>query len=430
MHDFKFKNNELYCESVKVSAVAKKVGTPFYLYSHATLVDHFKKIKEAFAPINPLICFAMKSNGNAAVVKTLIDQGAGIDIVSGGELKKAIKIGTDPKTICFTSAGKTEEEIILAIKKDILLFNVESKEELGAINAIARKLKKTVQVALRINPDVDAATHKSITTGTLKNKFGIDLKTAREILKNAKKYPNLEINGLHVHLGSQITSVKPYVFALKKIIQFLEMLCADSICLRYLDIGGGFGISYEKKAITPKQFAKALLPLLKMTGLKIILEPGRFIAGPSGIFVTKVLYNKDNGVKKFVIVDGGMNDFARPSLYNAYHEIVPIKKTAGKKIKVDVVGPICESGDFFAKDRKLQTVKKNDLLAIMRAGAYGAAMASNYNVRPKVAEIMAKGNKFEIIKSRETFNDLIRGEKIPGFLDPDFVSTKSAQRAG
>ncbi len=416
MHDFKFKNNELYCESVKVSAVAKKVGTPFYLYSHATLVDHFKKIENAFASTNPLICFAMKSNGNAAVVKTLINQGAGIDIVSGGELQKAIRLGANPKTICFASAGKTEEEITLAIKKGILLFNVESKEELGEINRIAKKLKKNVQVALRINPDVNAATHKKITTGTLKNKFGVDLKTAREILKNTKKYSNIKINGLHMHLGSQITSVKPYVDALKKIIKFLEVLCSDSICLRYLDIGGGFGISYDKKAITPKQFAKALLPLLRMTGLEIILEPGRFIAGPSGIFVTKVLYNKDNGVKKFVIVDGGMNDFARPSLYNAYHEILPTKKTSVKKVKVDVVGPICESGDFFAKDRRLASVKKNDLLAIMRAGAYGSTMASNYNVRPKVAEIMVKGNKFEIIKSRETFSDLVRGEKIPGFL--------------
>ena len=416
MHDFKFKNNELYCESIKVSTVAKKVGTPFYLYSYATLVDHFKKIEDAFASMNPLICFAMKSNGNAAVVKTLINQGAGIDIVSGGELQKAIKLGADPKTICFASAGKTEEEITLAIKKSILLFNVESKEELGEINRIAKKLEKNVQVALRINPDVDAATHKKVTTGTLKNKFGVDLKTTREILKNAKKYPNLQINGLHMHLGSQITSVKPYVYALKKIIKFLEVLCSDGICLRYLDIGGGFGISYDKKAITPKQFAKALLPLLRMTGLEIILEPGRFIAGPSGIFVTKVLYNKDNGVKKFVIVDGGMNDFARPSLYNAYHEILPTKKTLAKKIKVDVVGPICESGDFFAKDRNLTSVKKNDLLAIMRAGAYGSTMASNYNIRPKVAEIMVKGNKFEIIRSRETFSDLVRGEKIPRFL--------------
>ncbi|MDD3375609.1 MAG: diaminopimelate decarboxylase [Candidatus Omnitrophica bacterium] len=416
MHDFKFKNNELYCESVKVSTIAKKVGTPFYLYSHKTLVEHFQKIKDAFASINPLVCFAMKSNGNAAIVKTLLNQGAGIDIVSEGELRKAIRLGANPKTICFASAGKTEQEITLAIKEKILLFNVESKEELEEINRIAKKLKKIVQIALRINPDIDAATHKSITTGTLKNKFGIDLKTARSILKNTKKYPNLKINGLHMHLGSQITTVKPYVDALNKIIQFLETLCNDGIILRYLDIGGGFGISYKNKSVTPKEFAKALLPLLRMTGLEIIIEPGRFIVGPSGIFVTKVLYNKDNGVKKFVIVDGGMNDFARPSLYNAYHEILPTKKTSAKKIKVDVVGPICESGDFFAKDRKLSIVKKNDLLAIMRAGAYGSGMASNYNIRPKVAEIMVKANKFEIIKKRETFSDLIRGEEIPRFL--------------
>ncbi len=417
MHDFKYKNGELYCESVKVSSIAKKVGTPFYLYSYKTLIDHFNKIKEAFKKIDPIICFAMKSNDNMAVVKALVDQGAGCDIVSGGELKKAIKVGADPKKIAFASTGKTEEEITDAIKAGILFFNVESLPELEEINRIAKKLKKKTQVALRINPDVKAATHDRITTGTLTKKFGIDLKTAHKVLKTQEKYPFVNINGIHMHIGSQITSSEPYIKALKKVIVFLDELTKDDIYLEYFDLGGGLGINYkDEKAQTAKEFAKDVMPLLEETGLKIIMEPGRFISGNAGIFVTKALYLKDNGVKKFFIVDAGMNDLMRPSLYDAYHEIVPVKKTRAKKMKVDVVGPICESGDYFAKDRMLPKVDAGDLLAIMGTGAYGYVMASNYNVRPRPVEVMVKGNKFEVIKERETFKDLIKGEKIPAFL--------------
>ena len=418
MHDFNFKKGELYCEEMQVSRIAKKIGTPFYLYSSKTILDHFTKIKKAFAPINPIICFAMKANDNLAVLKILEDQGAGFDIVSLGELKKALKVGADPKKIVFASVGKTEAEITAAIKAGILFFNVESLPELDEINRIARKLNKKPKVALRINPDVSASTHEKIATGTLKKKFGIDLATARKIMKSRHRYAHVRFAGLHVHIGSQITTAKPFMNAIKKVIDFLKVLRAlDGIELEYLDIGGGLGIIYKDETPqTAQDFANAILPYLKQTRLKIVMEPGRFIVGNAGIFVTKVLYLKDNGVKKFAIVDGGMNDLIRPALYDAYHEIALLKKRNGKKEKVDVVGPICESGDFFAKDRLLPQLKKDDLLAIMSAGAYGYVMASNYNVRGRPPEVIVKGRRFGITKQRETFNDLMRGESIPKFL--------------
>ncbi len=417
MHDFIFKNRELFCESVKVKDIAKKVGTPFYLYSYKTLVDHLTKIQKAFAKINPLICFAMKANDNLAVLKIMADHGAGFDIVSLGELKKALMVNINPQKIVFASVGKTEKEISFAIRKNILLFNVESIPELEEINRIAKKLKRKPRVALRINPDVEAATHSFITTGTLKNKFGIDLTSTRDLLKNRKKYPYVRIQGLHIHIGSQIVSPQPFLRALSKVLEFLSTLRKEGIELEYLDIGGGLGIIYkDEKPQTAQDFANAVLPLLEKIGLKIIMEPGRFIVGNAGIFVTKVLYIKDNGFKKFIIVDGGMNDLIRPSLYNAYHEIIPIKQTNRPNRKVDVVGPICESGDFFAKGREIPEVKKGDILAIMSAGAYGYVMSSNYNVRCRVPEVIVKGKHFAITKKRETFADLIRGETIPPLL--------------
>lgn len=417
MNDFKYKNNELYCENVKISKIAKEVDTPCYIYSHNSFVSKFNEIKEAFKEIDPIVCFAMKANDNLAVIKTLVNEGAGFDIVSIGELKKAKMAGADMKKIVFASIGKTEEEIVGAIKAGILFFNVESKPELEEINRIAGKMKKKPRVALRINPDVAAPTHAKITTGTLKHKFGIDLKTAHQMMKNRKQYKNIKFTGLHCHIGSQILIAKPFVDALKRVVAFVDVLKKDGIELKYLDIGGGLGIKYEnEKPQTAKEFAKAVIPLLKKTGLKIIMEPGRYISGNAGVFVSKVLFLKDNGVKKFLIVDGGMTDLARPSLYDAYHEIIPIKKKAGKKTKMDVVGPICESGDFFARDRMLPTMKKDDLLAIMSAGAYGYVMASNYNVRGRGAEVIVKGNKFAVTKKRETFKDLLKGESIPSFL--------------
>ncbi len=417
MSNFKHKNGELYCESVRVNTIAEKVGTPFYLYSYNELVNNFLEIKKAFQSIDPLICFAMKANDNLAVVKTLINQGAGCDIVSLGELKKAIKIKADPKKIVFASVGKTEEEIVSAIKAGILFFNIESEEEITEINRIAQKLKKRTSATLRINPDVKAATHQKIITGTLKNKFGIDLATAHKLFKNQKQYPFVRLKGIHIHIGSQITTPAPYITALKKVNQFIQKLKNDNILLEYFDLGGGFGIIYKDKDVaTPKEFAKAIIPLLKETGLKIVMEPGRSICGDIGIFVTKILYLKNNGAKRFLIVDSGMNDFMRPSLYEAYHEIIPVKQTRAKKIKMDIVGPICESGDFFAKDRMFPPLKKNELLAIKNAGAYCHVMASNYNVRLRAPEIMVNGKNYSIIKRRETFNDLMKLETIPDFL--------------
>ncbi|MDP8212172.1 MAG: diaminopimelate decarboxylase [Candidatus Zapsychrus exili] len=417
MHNFKFKNNELCCEGVKISSIARKVGTPFYLYSQKAFVERCNSIKKAFKEVTPIICFAVKSNNNLSVLKTLKDLGAGFDIVSLGELKKVLKVGADASKIAFASVGKTEEEIRAALKASILFFNVESEPELVRINEIAKQLKKKAPVALRINPDVDAATHKSITTGTLKNKFGIDLKTTKNILTNQKKYPHINFKGLHIHIGSQITTIDPFVNAIKKVTVFIKTLEANEIELEYFDIGGGMGISYDgKKTPSASDFAKKIVPLLKKTGLKIVLEPGRFISGNSGVFVTKSLYLKDNGVKKFLIVDGGMSDLIRPTLYQAHHEIVPVKKTSAKKIKVDIVGPICESGDYFAKDRNFPRVKDGDLIAIKSAGAYGHVMASNYNVRPKPAEIMAKGSKWAIVRKKESFEDLIKNEKIPSII--------------
>ncbi|MCR4337374.1 MAG: diaminopimelate decarboxylase [Candidatus Omnitrophica bacterium] len=417
MHDFHFKKAELYCEDVKISDVVRKVGTPCYIYSHKTLIDHFTKIQKAFAPVSPLICFAMKSNDNMAVVKSLLNEGAGLDIVSIGELKKALMVKADPRQIVFASVGKTEEEIRFALRAGILFFNVESVPELEFINRIAKDMRKKAQVALRINPDVEAATHDFITTGTLKNKFGIDLASTRAILKQRKKYPYIEIKGLHIHIGSQIVTSAPFINAVKKMIEFIESLKKESIEITHLDIGGGLGIIYkDEKPQTAQDFANAVLPYLEKTGLKIIMEPGRFIVGNAGIFVTKVLYLKDNGFKKFLIVDGGMNDLIRPSLYNAYHEIVPVKETHAKRVKVDVVGPICESGDFLGKDRMLPALKQGDLLAVMSAGAYGYVMSSNYNVRGRGPEVLVKGKQFAIVKERETFEHLIEGERIPAFI--------------
>jgi len=417
MEYFRYRNNALYCENVSISRIVKEIGTPCYIYSYNAFIEQFQRLKKAFTAVNPLICFALKANDDLAVIKTMLKQGAGCDIVSGGELHKALKIKADPKKIVFASVGKTDPEINAALKAGILFFNVESRPELERIDRLAKKAKKRAGVALRINPDIKAPTHDRIVTGTLEKKFGLDLATAKTVLRQRDRYPNVEISGIHMHIGSQITVVKPYVDALKRVIRFLDELTREKIYLQYFDMGGGFGIDYgDKQTVTIEQFAKAILPLLKETGLNIILEPGRFLTGNAGIFVIETLYIKDNGVKKFVIVDAGMNDFPRPSLYNAYHAIIPVKKTSTQKDVFDVVGPICESGDFFAKDRRMPVVQPGDLLALKSAGAYCHVMASNYNVRGRAPEVMVRGNTFEIIRKRETINDLMRGEQIPEFL--------------
>jgi diaminopimelate decarboxylase len=421
MHHFKYKNNRLYCESVDVQYIAEKVGTPFYLYSHKTLIDHYVKIKKAFKRLNPLICFSMKSNSNLSVIKALVNKGAGLDIVSGGELFKARQVGADPKKIVYASVGKTPLEISNAIKSGIFLFNVESVPELVLIDRLCRRLKKRARVAIRVNPGVRAKTHKYITTGAKDNKFGIDEDTLISIFDEKKRFSNLSIVGIHIHIGSQITESAPFVKAIKKVSALIALLRKKGHTIEYLNIGGGLGIVYDKeRPQTAQEFAKAVIPLILRLKIKLILEPGRFISGNSGILVTRVLYVKKSLVKNFIIIDAAMNDLARPSLYGAFHDILPLhKKPYAKKAykKFDVVGPVCESGDFIAKDRRLPVFKEGDFLAVMGAGAYGFSMSSNYNARPRVAEVMVLNGKYYVIRQRETYKDLIRGEIVPSVLN-------------
>jgi len=415
MHEFKYKNNQLYCEKIKVEDLAKKFGSPLYVYSYKTIIDHYLKLKSAFREISPLICYSVKANSNLAILKILVDKGAGLDIVSGGELFRAKKLNCPANRIVYASVGKTDKEIEEAIKYGILFFNVESEAELENINQISKKFNRITQVAIRINPDVEPQTHKFITTGKITNKFGIDFRSAYKILKQRHKFSNLNICGLHIHIGSQITESRPYILAIGKMVNFIQKLKKENIFLEYLNIGGGLGIVYNKETPqTAKEFAKEILPLLKKINLKIILEPGRFIVGNAGILVTKILYIKKTPRKKFVIVDSGMNDLIRPALYGAYHQILPITNyQLPITDKVDIVGPICESADFFAKDRRIPKVKEGDFLAIMGAGAYGFSMASNYNSRCRPAEVLVKGNKVYLIRKREDYNDLIDKEIIP-----------------
>jgi len=420
MHEFKYKNNQLYCEGVKVEELARRFGTPLYIYSYQTLIDHFMKLKTALRQLNPLVCYSVKANSNLAILRALVDKGAGLDIVSGGELFRALKVGCPPEKIVYASVGKTASEIEEAIRRGILFFNVESLPELANINQIAKRLNRRASVSIRINPDVEPATHKFITTGKITNKFGIDFNTAYKIFLIGLNFSNIDILGLHIHIGSQITSSAPFVSAIRKLAGFIRRLQARGIKIEYLNIGGGLGIVYDKETPqTAEKFAAKIIPLLENTGLKIILEPGRFIVGNAGILVTRVLYVKSTPKKKFVIVDAGMNDLIRPALYDAYHQILPIRYTLNairSSEKVDVVGPICESADFLAKARKIPRVKEGDYLAVMSAGAYGFSMSSNYNSRKKAEEVMVVGNKTFIIRKRETYNDLIRNELIPPFL--------------
>lgn len=412
MHYFSYKKNELYCEGIRVKALAEKFGTPLYIYSSRTVIEHLEKIQKAFAPLNPLICYAMKANSNLAIIKLLVDRGAGLDIVSGGELFLASKVSCPGSRIVYASVGKTEKEIAEAIDKKILMFNVESLPELEKINNIAADKRVVVNVALRVNPNVDASTHKYISTGRSISKFGIDLGTAAKILAIAGKFSNIQIKGLHIHIGSQITQSAPFVKAISKIIKFIGELAQKKIKIEYLDIGGGLGIIYNKETPqTADEFALKVIPLLRNSGLKLILEPGRFIVGNAGILVTKVVYIKKTPHKQFVIVNGAMNDLIRPALYYAYHEILPVnKKLSRKKARVDVVGPVCESGDFFAKDRILAQAVEGEYLAIMGAGAYGFSMSSNYNSRLRAAEVLVKNDKPYLVRKREAYEDLIRNE--------------------
>ncbi len=417
MHDFVYKNSELYTESVPVRKIAEKLGTPLYIYSHKTLLRHLSAYSRAFDGYPNILCFAVKANSNSALLRLFAKQRCGADVVSGGELFIALKSGIPASKIVYAGVGKTDEEIIYALKSRILMFNVESPDELLTINKIAGMLGMTAPIALRVNPDVSASTHAYISTGLKKHKFGIPIENALENYKLASALPNIKILGIHKHIGSQITNVSPFVEALKKILALARKLTQHGIEIKYLDIGGGIGIPYNDEVPAhPQELGKAIIPLLKEYSFTLILEPGRSITGNAGILVTKTLYTKKQHKKEFVIVDAGMNDLIRPSLYDAFHKVLPVKKSKRPEVIVDIVGPVCESGDFLAKGRKIARVEKDELLAVMSAGAYGFSMSSNYNGRPRVAEALVKGSEFFVIRERENYKDLIKGIKIPDFL--------------
>lgn len=417
MHFFKYKNNELFAEDVPVRKLAEKYGTPLYVYSHATLLRHFKAYDDAFDGYPHIICFAVKANSNLAILRLFAENNGGADIVSGGELFRALKAGVSPKRIVYAGVGKTDGEIRFALRSKILMFNVESEAELQRINEVAGKMKTKAPVALRINPDIDPQTHPYISTGLKKHKFGIPIDDAIEYYRAASRLKNISIVGIHKHIGSQITKVSPFVDALKRILLLIDELNAQGVNIKYLDIGGGLGIPYtDEEPPVPKDLAKNILPLLNGRKMTLIMEPGRSIVGNAGILVTKTLYLKKGHEKEFVIVDAGMNDLMRPSLYGAYHGIIPLKRYKRADTFADVVGPICESGDFLAKDRGMPKVKQGEYLAVMSAGAYSFSMSSNYNSRPRPAEVMVKGKKHFLIRERETYKTLVGGEKIPGFL--------------
>ncbi len=414
---FYYKGGRLYCESVSVESVADTIGTPVYLYSRETLKSSFAEYQEAFSEVPHLIAYAMKANANTAILQLFAHEGGGADIVSEGELYAAMKAGVEPQKIVFAGVGKRQPEMAAALKAGILMFNVESKQELDVLNAVAGRLGVKAPVALRVNPDVNPKTHHYISTGLKKSKFGIAMEGALSQYQKAARLPHIRVVGIHSHIGSQLTQVKPFIDALTRISHLIGKLKAMGLPISHWDIGGGLGITYNEET-PPKitDLAAAISPLLKKIGCTVILEPGRSLVGNAGILVTRVIYTKETTEKRFVVVDAGMNDLIRPSLYEAYHDIVPVtKRRRRRSYVVDVVGPVCESGDFLAKERALPSIQPDELLAVKSAGAYGFAMASCYNSRPRPAEVMASGAKYTVIRERESIEDLIRLERMPTF---------------
>ena len=428
MHLFRYREGKLYSEDVDLTRAAEEFGTPLYIYSAGTILDHYSRLAAALAPLDHLICYAVKANSNRAVLKLLADAGAGFDIVSGGELFRAIKAGADPKKCTFAGVGKTRDEIEYALEQGVYSFNVESEAELECIDKIAGAKNSRAPIALRINPDVDPHTHEYISTGSHENKFGISLEDAPRIYKRAAKMQNIDTVGVQMHIGSQITEAKPFAEAIAKVAPLVRDL-KSKYEIKFFSIGGGMGIIYrralesgpgkwwhehggESSAFSVRDYADAIAPPLRELGVRILVEPGRFLIGNAGVLLTRVRYLKKSGQKKFAIVDAGMNDLIRPALYRSYHEIVPVEEpiTSKNTEKIDIVGPVCESGDFLALDREMAEVREGDLLAIMSAGAYGFVMASNYNSRPLPAEALVRGDKVALIRKRQTWEDLVRGE--------------------
>lgn len=430
MHHFSYQNDQLFCEGVPVRDIAVEVGTPFYLYSFDTLERHVSVFQQAFSAIDHLMCYSAKANSNHALLTLFQQWGTGLDVVSAGELHRGLAAGFNPKKIVYSGVGKRVDEIDAAISRGILMFNIESMEELHLINTRAGQLKRKASVALRVNPDVDPKTHPYISTGLKKNKFGVNLASAMAGYQQARRLPHVDVKGVDCHIGSQITTLDPFKQALESVTQLIRELHAQKIDIQYVDMGGGLGITYDEEA--PPQldaYARVMSTALKGTGYKLILEPGRVIVGNAGVLVTQVLYCKENPHKTFVIVDAGMNDLMRPSLYQAFHAIQPVQRHQRETMVADVVGPICESGDYLAKDRAMPIVRSQELLAVMSAGAYGYTMASNYCSRPRVAEVLVHGDQFGLIRRRETYEDLMRGEQVPDFLtDPTGASLKRKGR--
>lgn len=416
MHHFQYRDDVLHCEDVALPAVAEAVGTPFYLYSTATLTRHFTAFDNAFADVPHITCFAVKSCSNIAILRLFASLGGGADIVSGGELFRAIRAGVAPGRIVYSGVGKSAEEIRAALAAGILMLNVESEQELALIQQVAAAMGCRAPVSFRVNPDVDPKTHAYISTGLAKNKFGIPIDDALRVYQEAARLPNIEIKGVSCHIGSQLTQVSPFVESLAKVKHFLARLAGEGITVSCLDLGGGLGIRYnEEEPPLPEEYGRAIRQELAGLDCTLILEPGRVLVGNAGALVTRVLFTKE-GRKKFLIVDAGMNDLARPSLYDSYHAILAVQGEKREQAVADVVGPICESGDFLAREREVPAAQPGELLAVMSAGAYGFSMSSNYNSRPRVAEVLVHQDAFHVIRARESYEDLIRGESIPEFL--------------
>ncbi len=418
MDYFEYRNGELFCEDVPVSTVAKKVGTPFYLYSHGTFERHFRVFDGAFDGIPHLVCYSLKANPNGALVRTIAKLGGGADIVSGGELYRALQAGIPADRIVYSGVGKSAEELRYAIDTGIRMINIESEGELLVLKRLSRKLKKMVPVSIRVNPEIDPKTHPYITTGLKKNKFGVLWGEAARLYREIADEEYLAPAGISSHIGSQILELGPFIEAVTFLKSMILDLKGQGIAVEMLDIGGGLGITYKDELPPhPEEYARVIKENLGDMGLRLILEPGRVIVGNSGIFVARMLYVKRTAGKTFYIIDGAMNDLVRPSLYNAYHEILPVEENKGKTSVVDLVGPICESGDFLAKDRELADLKEGSLVAVKGAGAYGFSMSSNYNSRRRAAEVLVKGGDFFVVRKRQTLKDLTRGESIPSFLE-------------
>ena len=421
MHHFAYRDGILHAEDVSLKALAEEIGTPFYCYSSATLERHYNVMRDAFAGTDHMICYAMKANSNQAVIRTMAELGAGMDVVSEGELRRALAAGVPARKIVFSGVGKTAREMALALREGIACFNVESEPELELLSEVAKRVGQRAAVSIRVNPDVDAKTHHKISTGKAEDKFGISYKRAREVYARAASLPAIDVAGIDMHIGSQITELEPFAKAFKLMGELTEELRGDGHNIRHLDLGGGLGVPYRGTNDVPPhpdEYAAMVKATLGHLNLKYVLEPGRMIVGNAGVLVSRVIYVKDGTEKHFVIQDAAMNDLIRPTLYDAYHEIVPVAEPAGgESMMADVVGPVCESGDYLAKGRRLPRVEPGDLLATMTAGAYGAVQAGSYNTRPLVPEVLVKGGKWALVRPRQSYEELIGMDRLASWQE-------------